>query len=220
MTCHATPSAASDRIVDQRSFMHLSTGQAVRTAMTATTQHWTHSNHTSVQGWPLREVPMYGSGTRTKGKHPTYAITWNQCTVWSTCIYNIRGIHLNLPVGTTPTTNKVNCLQFILVFSCTTHSFEHVGFIMLTSCWLVAVVSMRVAYIYIYTWPHRHTERALSWGRSDRLSHRNISCLHTWSCMMCSTWYVFVVAHKVKKVSSAQNRLFPTNIYTHIYILG
>ena len=31
--------------------------------------------------------------------------------------------------------------------------------------------------------------------------------------LMCYTWYVFVVALKVKKVSSAQNRGLPTNFF-------
>ena len=37
-------------------------------------------------------------------------------------------------------------------------------------------------------------------------------------CMMCCTWYVFAVARKVKKASSAQNRGLPTK-HTEVYII-
>ena len=90
-------------------------------------------------------------------KHLTCAIAWNQRTVWSTWIqYNIPGIHVNLLIRTAPTTNKVNCLEFRLVFKSTTYRYEYVNFIMLTSCWLAAVVSMRVAYIHICMSPYTY----------------------------------------------------------------
>ena len=42
-------------------------------------------------------------------------------------------------------------------------------------------------------------------------------CIPGMRCMMCCTWYVSVVAPKVKKAFSAQNRGLPTQIYAYIY---
>ena len=51
-------------------------------------------------------------------------------------------------------------------------------------------------------------------SRSDRLSERFISCLLRYIpgiiCVMCCTSYVFVMALKVKKASSAVNKALPT----------
>ena len=82
------------------------------------------------------------------------------------------------------------------------------GFVLLTSCWLAAVISMCVA------WPYIHTERAWGWGRSDQLSQRlSFVYIPGMVCMVCCTWCAFVVALKENKASFAQNRGFPTNIF-------
>ena len=142
MACHTAPAAVSDQIVAKRSLMHLSTGQAVHTAIAATAQHWAH---TAI----IRVCKVSSSGkclcmgvAQERNENPTCAITWNQRIPASDII---PGIHLNL-VRTAPTTNTVNCLEIWLVITCTTRSYEYVGYMLLTSCWLAAVISMCVAY--------------------------------------------------------------------------
>ena len=74
MTAHTALAAVIDQIVAERSFVPLSTGQAVLTAVAATTQHRAHSNNTCVQAFLLREVPM-GVARERNEKYPTCAIT-------------------------------------------------------------------------------------------------------------------------------------------------
>ena len=128
MDCHTAPAAVSDQIVAKRSLMHLSTGQAVHTAIAATAQHWAH---TAI----IRVCKVSSSGkclcmgvAQERNENPTCAITWNQRIPASDII---PGIHLNL-VRTAPTTNTVNCLETWLVITCTTRSYEYVGYI---CCW-------------------------------------------------------------------------------------
>ena len=53
----------------------------------------------------------------------------------------------------------------------------YVGFILLTSCWLPAVIPKCVGYIHGHT--YTHMERAWGWGRGDRLNQR-FFCQHIW----------------------------------------
>ena len=47
MASHTAPAAVSDQIMTERYFAHLSTGQAVHTAIAATTQHYDRSDQHS-----------------------------------------------------------------------------------------------------------------------------------------------------------------------------
>ena len=76
--------------------------------------------------------------------------------------------------------------------------------------WIPAVISMCVWSIYMvlrtYIWSVHEVEVVVTISVSVMFFVYTPNMI----CMMCCTWYVFVVALKVKKASSAQSRGLPT----------